>query len=212
MDGLMESEVTAGTRGTPMPRFRDETPVPGSPSPGTEPLSTASRAEAWEQFYSYCFAVVHQCPSVRRLPATDREDCVQDVMFELVKKFGDDLPETIRENHTGLIRTLSRNKAVDILRRRFTRSASSLDDRASGVPAPETAPGTGESVSLVWEALLSLDQKVPVTSYLVFYLRTIEEWEVEEIADLFGLTADQVRSRCHRVRGMFNEALKRRAT
>jgi RNA polymerase sigma factor (sigma-70 family) len=190
----------------------DEPEAPDSPPPDDAATPEAGRAEAWRQFYDYCFAVVHQCPSARRLSASDREDCVQDVMMELVRKFGADLPETIRAEHTGLIRTLSRNKAVDILRRRFRRPEASLADGAgAGLAAQEADPGSGESVALVWEALLALDQKVPVTSYLVFYLRTIEGWDVQEIVDLFGLTSDQVRSRCHHVKTLFAEALKRRA-
>jgi DNA-directed RNA polymerase specialized sigma24 family protein len=132
--------------------------------------------------------------------------------MELVRKFGDDLPEMVREEHTGLIRILSRNKAADILRRRYRKPESPLDSGESdGLPAQESGPDPGESVALVWEALLALDQKVPVTSYLVFYLRTIEGWEVGEIVELFGLTADQVRSRCHHVKSMFSETLKQRA-
>jgi RNA polymerase sigma factor (sigma-70 family) len=171
----------------------------------------AGKAEAWEQFYAYCFEVVHRCPSVRRLSPSDREDCVQDVMMELVRKFGDDLPEMIREEHTGLIRFLSRTKAADILRKRYRKPESSLDsDETAGLPEKESGADPGESVALVWEALLALDQKVPVTSYLVFYLRTIEGWEISEIVELFGLTPDQVRSRCHHVNSMFRDTLKMR--
>ena len=176
----------------------------------TEPGS--GRAVAWEQFYEYCFEVIHRCPSVRRLSPSDREDCVQEVMMELVRKFGDELPATIRENHSGLIWALSRNKAVDILRRRYFKPEMSLDEgTGAGLPARDVPTSQGESISLVWEALLSLDQKVPVTSYLVFYLRNIEGWEIQEIVDLFGLTSDQVRSRCHHVKSMFSETLKQRA-
>lgn len=193
-----------------MPQSRDQPAAPGATSHGPWAEPWAGKAVAWEQFYDYCFDVVLQCPSVRRLPANDREDCVQDVMMELVRKFGDDLPEAIRAEHTGLIRALSRNKAVDILRSRYRKPESPLDDGA-GLPATEANPDPGESVALVWEALLALDQKVPVTSYLVFYLRTIEGWDVPEIADLFGLSADQVRSRCHHVKTLFSETLRRRA-
>jgi RNA polymerase sigma factor (sigma-70 family) len=190
----------------------EETAASGQLPAGVTSIPRLGKVEAWEQFYAYCFDVVHQCPSVRRLSPSDREDCVQDVMMELVRKFGDDLPETVCDDHTGLIRTLSRNKAVDIIRRRYHKSESSFDDGAgTRLPAYEAATSPGEAVSLVWEALLSLDQKVPVTSYLVFYLRTIEGWDVPEIADLFGMSADQVRSRCHRVKAMFSETLKRRA-
>jgi RNA polymerase sigma factor (sigma-70 family) len=195
-----------------MARSADEAAASGPARGGGAEAPWAGRAEAWEQFYAYCFEVVHQCPSVRRLSPSDREDCVQDVMMELVRKFGDGLPETARADHTGLIRTISRNKAADILRRRYRRPESPLEDGAgAGLPAQEGGPDPGESVALVWEALLALDQEVPVTSYLVFYLRTIEGWEVGEIADLFGLSAERVRSRCHHVKTMFGEALKRRA-
>ena len=61
----------------------------------------------------------------------------------------------------------------------------------------------GEYVSIVWEALLSLDAQVPVTSYLVFYLRTIEGWDIPEIGDLFQISAEKARARCHRVKKKF---------
>ena len=172
---------------------------------------------AWDQFYDYCFDVIGRCPSVKRLNEADRQDCAQEVMMELVRKFGDASPEEIKKSHTGLIRTLSRNKAADIVRRRYRKPETAFDDGSGGLLPDRgsdehpTALEPSESISLVWEALLSLDQKVPVTSYLVFYLRNIENWDVPEIAELFSMTHDQVRSRCHRVKKMFEEQLKRKA-
>jgi len=193
--------------------------MPGSKEHASESPSRMAlgKAGAWEHFYVFCTEIIIQSPAVRRLSPSDREDCIQDVMMELVRKFGDERPESIKDEHVGLIRTLSRNKAVDIMRRRYTRPAATFEDgTGSGLSAGEDSGITkvlsqGETVSIVWEALLKLDQEVSVTSYLVFYLRTIEGWEVEEIVDLFGMSADQVRSRCHRVKTLFGEALKRRA-
>lgn len=197
-----------------MPTPADE---PTVPEPPTAP-DRAERAAAWEQFYDYCFGVIRGCPSVRKLNEADREDCAQEVMVEIVRKFRDhEAPETLPDTHTGWIRALSRNKATDIVRRRYRKPETTFDDgsgaalpaRGDADDAPETL-SPRESISLVWEALLSLDQKVPVTSYLVFYLRTIENWDVPEIADLFGMSHEQVRSRCHRVKKMFGEQLRRR--
>jgi RNA polymerase sigma factor (sigma-70 family) len=177
----------------------------------------AEKALAWDQFYDYCFDVIRRCPSVKRLSEADREDCAQEVMMEIVRKFGDASPAEIKDSHTGWIRALSRNKATDIVRRRYRKPETTFDDgtgsllpdRADSTDLSELAPK--ESISLVWEALLGLDQKVPVTSYLVFYLRNIENWDVPEIADLFNLSHDQVRSRCHRVRKMFEDQLRRKS-
>ena len=66
---------------------------------------------------------------------------------------------------------------------------------------------SGETVSLVWEALGSLDQEVPVTSYLIFFLRTIEGWSIVDIANLFDITPEHARVRCHRVKKRFGEIL-----
>jgi RNA polymerase sigma factor (sigma-70 family) len=175
----------------------------------------ATLASAWEHFYGYCFAIINQCPGVRRLSEADREDCVQDVMIEIVRRFGEPKPESIQEGMATWIRVISRNKAADIVRRKVRKpevlfddgtGAAVLDGEPSSRSQAELEPG--EYISLVWEALISLDHKVPVTSYLVFYLRTIEGWTIPEIANLFGISAEQARARCHRVKAKFGSILK----
>ena len=193
-----------------------EPPDPTGEPAAPEPQDKRDPARAWEQFYAYCLDIIGQSPAVKRLSGPDREDCIQDVMTEIVRHFGTLRPETILEDHAGWIRVLSRNKAIDIVRRRLRHPEILFDDGVGASLArpddPEN-PGnlkSSEAISLVWEVLLSLDQKVPVTSYLVFYLRTIEEYEVAEIAELFSLTQDQVRSRCHRVRKMVQSIIERK--
>src|SRR5262245_709295 len=88
-------------------------------------------ASAWDQFYAYCETVINQCPSVRRLSATDREDCVQEVMVEIVRKFGGGGTRPAGPADGVLsawIRAVSRNKAVDIIRRKFRRPEVGFDD------------------------------------------------------------------------------------
>lgn len=191
--------------------------VPDATTSGPARLSggrAESRARAWETFYAYCFEVVNRCAAVNRLRGADREDCVQDVMTEIVRKFGADLPEGADVDVDRWIQVVSRNKAADIWRRRYRRAEVPIDEEALGRPlAPEASAAgedEGESVSLVWEALVSLDGEVTVTSYLIFYLRAIEGWSVPEIAELFQLTPEQTRARCHRVKRRFEALLKER--
>lgn len=170
-------------------------------------MTEDARRAAWDQFYAWSFEVVRGCASVRKLSEADRDDCLQEVMVELVRRFGEDELAPQGEEVAGLIRVVSRNKAADIVRRRYRKPEVAFDDGsgetvAEGNP-PDGPVGQGESVALVWEALVSLDQQVPVTSYLVFYLRTIEGWSIEEIAKLLNLSNEQARARCHRVKQKF---------
>jgi RNA polymerase sigma factor (sigma-70 family) len=178
-------------------------------SPGT-PLSGV-----WDHFYAYCFTIISECPGVRKLSTTDREDCIQEVMVEIVRKFGTRKPEEVRDELIGWIKVLSRNKAADILRRRYRKPECPFEDGAGGtvldsvgLSPDEREELQGEYVSIVWEALVSLDTQVPVTSYLVFYLRTIESWDISEIAELFQISTEQARARCHRVKKKFGSILK----
>ncbi len=173
-----------------------------------------SLAAVWDQFYAHCFAIISDSPGVRSLSSADRDDCIQDVMMELVRRFGTSCPDSEQDNLTGWIRTISRNKAVDIVRRRYRKPEVLFDDGAGGglldpaEPEADQEQVQGEHVSLIWECLVSLDQKVPVTSYLVFYLHTIEGWKIPEIAKLFQITPEQASARSHRVKKKFGTILE----
>lgn len=183
----------------------------GPPGPGNR------LSDAWDRFYAECFDVILGCPGVRRLSQADRDDCVQEVMMELVRRLGDDPAETPPEGMIRWVRAVSRNKAADIVRRKFRKPEVTFDDGSGGSLADrrlgehdDPSPAPGEAVSLVWEALVSLDSQVPVTSYLVFYLRTMEGWSISEIAELFQITPEQARFRCHRVKKKFGALLRQR--
>ena len=168
----------------------------------------------WDQFYAYCFAIINQCPGVRRLPVADREDCVQDVLMEIVRRFGSPRPGRRPEHFDAWVRAVSRNKAADMVRRKSRKPEVGFDDGSGDTVLDAFDPDTGvsqpEYISLVWEGLIALDSQVSATSYLVFYLRNIEGWDVPEIAELFQISPEQARARCHRVRRKFESILKNR--
>jgi RNA polymerase sigma factor (sigma-70 family) len=186
-------------------------------SPETIAKKVADReklAAVWDCFYSHCHTIINECPGVRRLSSSDRDDCIQEVMLELVRKFGEQQPDAGQDNLTSWIRTISRNKAVDIVRRKYRKPEVMFDDGSGeklldrGASSVDSDLTRGEYVSLIWETLLSLDHQVPVTSYLVFYLHAIEDWKIPEIAELFQISPDQVRARSHRVKKKFSSILE----
>jgi RNA polymerase sigma-70 factor (ECF subfamily) len=187
----------------------------GIVSPTQSPAACEARKAAWDHFYNHCISIIQTCSSIRRLAEADREDCMQEVMTEIVRRFGDGHAEAPQADVKGLLLTLSRNKAADIVRRKYRKPETPFDDGAGGsVPAgSRSRPDSidrSDAVSLVWEALTCLDLEVPMTSYLAFYLRTIEDWSIPEIAELLGLTPEQTRVRCHRVKKRFAEILAAR--
>jgi RNA polymerase sigma factor (sigma-70 family) len=167
----------------------------------------------WDRFYEYCFAIINQCPGVRKLSSADREDCIQEVMVELVRRFGEGQPGENPEGLTGWIRVVTRNKAADIVRRHYRKPEVGFDDGSGeAVMAPgeevKAGLGLGDRVSLVWEALALLEEEVSMTSSIAFFLRTIEGWSVTDIAELMEMTPEQVRARLHRVRTRLDQILK----
>lgn len=182
---------------------------PGGPEVGE------ARSAAWDRFYSHCFRIINQCPLVRRLNSADRDDCVQEVMMEVVRKLGQRQPGENEEGLTGWIRVVSRNKAVDITRRRIRKSEVAFQDGAGAaiIAQPADSPEAmkeGDSLSLLWEALLTLDEEVTMSSYVIFYLRTIERWSIADIAQVFNLSPEHARIRCHRVKKRFGTIVKSR--
>jgi RNA polymerase sigma factor (sigma-70 family) len=175
--------------------------------------SPDQRAGAWDRFYAHCFAIINQCPLVRRLNEADRDDCVQEVMVEVVRKLGARPPDEARDELTGWIRTVSRNKAADMTRRRYRKPEVGFDDGAGAtiVDSPDGGAANveaSEALGLLWEALLTLDEEVTMSSYVIFYLRNIENWPIADIARAFSLSSEQTRFRCHRVRKRLAAILK----
>src|SRR5689334_18337582 len=106
------------------------TPMRTPADDGTTTARDPRVAAVWDGFYAYCSAIIRGCPGVRLLSDADREDCVQDVMVEIVRNFGTLSPEAIQGEHAAWIRTVSRNKAADIARRRRRKPEVGFDDGA----------------------------------------------------------------------------------
>jgi RNA polymerase sigma factor (sigma-70 family) len=186
---------------------------PDPPNPNAADLPRLE--DIWDQFYAYCIAIISRCPGVRRLSVADREDCVQDVMMVIVRRFGTAQVGHRPDHFDAWLRLVARNKAADLVRRRKRKPMDAFQDGSGETlldPVnPESKVTQPEYISLVWEALLTLDKEISATSYLVFYLRSIEGWPVPEIAELFQLSTEQTRARCHRAKKKFEEILKERS-
>jgi RNA polymerase sigma factor (sigma-70 family) len=176
-------------------RSRGETPSP-------------RQSEAWQRFYLACTPLIEQCIATYPISEEDRRDCTQEVWKAIIGK----LSRFRYDPHRGRISTwlhaLTRNKAVDVIRRRRRHSIESLSDRVEkSLPGHEPDPAAEcerhQLQTTVRDVLDRLSTEAPPRSYEVLYLRWIEGRTVPEIAVALGLTPEQVHYRHHRVMRKF---------
>ena len=83
-----------------------------------------------------------------------------------------------------------------------------MDDLGADAPASE-APERAVAREQIREVLERKVSQLPEIFRLVFVMRSVEELDVQEIADTLSISPETVRSRHFRARGMLREALAR---
>lgn len=129
------------------------------------------------------------------------EDVVQDVMV----KAWTSLPADSQERPMPWLRTVTRNAAIDELRRRR------FDDVTDAPPEPspndefDITIDSRRRLSQVWRALSTLD----TDARMMIILRETEDLSYAEIADALGISESNVRSKLfrarHALRALLNE-------
>ena len=169
---------------------------------------------AWQEFYEFYNEIIRRFALSSSLPKSEVDDCVQEVWCTVVEE----LPNFDYDPHRGRFRSwlyaLVRNKAMDRVRRRARHPVGSLHDAqatglrdASDQADPTAALEQRWNQELVRTVLGELQKVSSETSYQVFYLRSIEERSVAEVAQAMDLTPAQVRARHHRLRRRFRTML-----
>jgi RNA polymerase sigma-70 factor, ECF subfamily len=165
-------------------------------------------AEAWDRFYNLYTPRIRAYLRRFRLPEADREDCLQDVWSKVLTRPADLPDEPRRARLWAWLMTVTRNRAVDALRRRRRVSAQWDEDAVDVVdagPDPSAAYDRLLTQDRVRSVLDVLSTRAPALSFQVFYLRAIDGRTNAEVAALLGLTPEQARFRLHRMRYKFRE-------
>lgn len=145
----------------------------------------------------------------------DAEEVVQETFLTVLEKLSDFREEA--RFHTWLTR-IATNHALGILRRRKKTLDVSFDDApadtepleslrpeyiASWRKSPADILHEKESEAILKEALQELDEKYR----LVFLLRDVEEFSIQETAEILGISEANVKVRLLRARLMLREKL-----
>jgi RNA polymerase sigma-70 factor (ECF subfamily) len=171
------------------------TPITPAATPRDGPHEP-DRAPAWAMGFDDCESTISRV--LRRFPLqdTDRDDCRQ-VVWEAIL--------TTRcarfrgGNPTAWLAALTRNKAIDFLRRRRRSPHLSLLSDDIGTTTDDAEQDRIRARSIIWPALGRLEACSDPRSFLVFFLHWIEGWPIREAAEILGLEPGQARQRHHRM-------------
>ncbi len=140
---------------------------------------------------------------------TGRVDVVDDIAQQVWTRVWERLG-TLREPSRlrSWLYTIARNTALDvsIAGRQLAAREGSLE----AAPQPATNRGVPDQTAASGEVrrmLLQAVQSLPATYREPFVLRHLEEWSYAEIADVLGLTVENVETRLVRARRMLRETL-----
>jgi len=136
----------------------------------------------------------------------EAKDVVQDVLMKLWETRSE-LEE--KNNVEAWCMTLTRNKSLDALKRAGRKLTSSLDlvhhNHSSESASPLKVYSDKESMSHIKTALQVLPEKQVAT----FTLRDMQGYSYLEIADMLGLSIDQVKVNIHRARKALKKELSK---
>lgn len=134
--------------------------------------------------------------------AHDAQDCFQDALTEVIERSG---REPIL-NPRALLQRVVTSRALDRLRRRYRRKASSLSeelDVADSTPQPQQHLESIEMLDSLRDALAAL----PENQGQAFVLHCVEDWSYQQIADHLSITSGAVGMLLMRARTRLKESL-----
>ncbi len=150
----------------------------------------------YQQFYNRMMRVARQI-----LPSqTQAEDAVHDAFLKIIQHF-DDLKAVPEERRIYWVVTVTKNAAVDLLRkeRRDLPMDEEVQRQAPAVPAEEGG----------FRALVEIIRQMPDTYRRVLELRFLTEWSHAEIARELHISEGAVKTRVARGRQMLIESMRK---
>ncbi|MCC6460933.1 MAG: RNA polymerase sigma factor [Saprospiraceae bacterium] len=154
----------------------------------------------WTIFHQHIFPIRHKLYRFAlRMTGNvhEAEDVVQEVL-ERVWKTSPDQSSAI-QNWEAWCMTLTRNRSLDNTRAQANRRTAPVEQLANRQTSDANPAQAAEAKDLATQLRRFMDQ-LPEKQRLVMHLRDIEELHYEEIAEVLGISLDQVKVNLHRAR------------
>ncbi len=165
-----------------------------------------NEADAWQRMCRVYGPLVYRWARIAGLQDSDAADVGQDVFRTVFGKISD--YDGLRSGATfrGWLRTITRNKVGDFLRRRAYRpvavggtTAWQLHEQLPDELSEASSPAPDEEQRVLHRTLATLQMEFEPLTWKAFWLSTIETLPAAEIASQLGLSAAAVRQAKYRV-------------
>jgi RNA polymerase sigma factor (sigma-70 family) len=178
--------------------------------------------ESWREFFDTYWRLVYGVARRAGLSPQDAQDIVQETVVSVCKGIERFRAEPERGSFKGWLLTITRNRIIDLQRKRQRAAAVS-------VPAPPSSTRStafedrvvdpaGNGFDAAWDAewernlvslaLERLERKTSARHYQVFLLHVIQQHPADKVAKATGIPASQVYLIKHRLQPEFREALQ----
>lgn len=167
----------------------------------------AAFSELMAQHESRMYAVTLRMCANRE----DAQDCLQDAMLRIYRAIGSFKGQSA---FSTWIYRITMNTCLDELRRRKSRSASSLDTLLESGWSPAEEDDVPERHAIASEQRRTIDQAIsqlPDDMRAAVVLRDIQGFTYDEIADMLGANIGTVKSRISRGRERLRQILRENA-
>lgn len=167
----------------------------------------AAFSELMAQHESRMYAVTLRMCANRE----DAQDCLQDAMLRIYRAIGSFKGQSA---FSTWIYRITMNTCLDELRRRKSRSASSLDTLLESGWSPADEDDVPERHAIASEQRRTIDQAIsqlPEDMRAAVVLRDIQGFTYDEIADMLGANIGTVKSRISRGRERLRQILRENA-
>lgn len=162
--------------------------------------------DSWDGFYERYNRLLRRFVIARGVPASDVEDCLQDVWKEVATRLVDFQHPVKRPGLRAWLYTLVRSRATDIVRLKSKQGIVGVgDETAARLNVDSREPDPADQCDQSWDEAIvhtileDLKAEVSELNYQVLYRRFISGQSVSEVADALGIKPEQVRYRQHRM-------------
>ncbi|MFN7626704.1 MAG: RNA polymerase sigma factor [Pirellula sp.] len=164
-------------------------------------LRDSADAVAWHDFTEIYSPVIHRTAKRMGLQTADADNVVQEVLLAVSKSIHRWLEREERTGFRPWLFRIARNKALDLITRRATRPEFGSNIQWDNLEQRESATATFWDFEYRWElfsrAATEVLSAASDTTWQAFWLSTIEERTVAEVAQSLGVREGVVYlSRC----------------
>jgi RNA polymerase sigma-70 factor (ECF subfamily) len=172
-------------------------------------------AESWRRLVHIYGPLVYRWCRESKLQASDAADVTQEVFFALLQGIGRFRREHEGDTFRGWLRTITRNKIRDLVRRR-ERIPQTVGDRPCAdsqmIQDADAGGWQQEAVGLISRVLAIIEQDFDPRTWQAFLDTTLHELSAAEVAARLGMTPKAVRQAKYRVLVRLRDELEPRIT